>query len=222
MQEPKILSSDFRRKMKINENGEKLVDLRIKCPNIYFEIGEYLNADNKHPSEVEDAYFVRESVANLINKAQNSLPSGFKIVLRCGYRNQKVQARGYRKGYKELKKKNPHWDEKKLRVEIEKRVDPADVGPHCSGGAIDITIADKQGHQLDMGTKIGDFSKKAYTYTEKITKEQRLNRQILINAMLKINFFDFPTEWWHWSYGEREWAYDNNKTAFYGPIKARR
>lgn len=222
--EIKVLSSAFRRTMPINECGEKLVDLRVECPGIAFDIAEYLNIDGKSQSEFEDAHFVRKTVAEKINLAQASLSGGLKLLIRCGYRTPEVQARGYNETYAELAAANPDWDEVKMSEEIEKQVDPPDVGPHCSGGAVDLSIVDKNGVELDMGTTLGvrgNFSTRMYTYSDEITESQRANRKILIDAMTGVEFFDFPAEWWHWSYGEREWAFANNQVAFYGPIEKR-
>lgn len=219
MIEPAIISSDFRRKMKIHENGERLVDLRTECPDIVFEIAEYLNADGEHLEEFENAHFARETVARRVTIVQDSLPTGFRLLVRCAYRTPEVQARQYTKGYRALMEQNPTWSAARLDAEIEKRIDPPDVGPHCAGGAVDVSIVGEDGKQLDMGTGLDVFNRKAYTHSEEITEAQKANRQILINAMLGAGFFDFPTEWWHWSYGEREWAHAYGEKAIYGPIE---
>ncbi|MCX6728343.1 MAG: hypothetical protein NTV39_01040 [Candidatus Saccharibacteria bacterium] len=221
MQEIKILPSSVRKKIKVYENNEKLVDLRIKCPDIEYEIADYLNQDGEHPTEAEDAYFVRESVAEMINKAQLLLPSGYKLLHRCGYRKPDVQARQYRRDYEDLKTENPTWSKAKLDIEIEKRTDPPEVGPHCTGGAIDISIIKDDGEKIDMGTNMGVFNLGTYTDSNTISPIASSNRQILINAMTSAGFLNFPCEWWHWSYGEREWAYANNQTPFYDSIKQR-
>jgi D-alanyl-D-alanine dipeptidase len=35
----------------------------------------------------------------------------------------------------------------------------------------------------------------------------------LIDAMRAAGFVNYPTEWWHWSYGDRYWAYLLGKPA---------
>ena len=83
------------------------------------------------------------------------------------------------------------------------------------GGAIDLTITSSQG-DLDMGTMIGDFtdSDKIKTFAKNISQAQKENRQLLHDLMLKENFAPFYGEWWHFSYGDKEWA------AFYGHQKS--
>jgi len=221
MQKINILSSDFRRTMPIDECGEKLVDLRNECPGIAFEIADYLNQDDSNPSEVEDAYYVRRTVAEMIKKAQKSLPQELSLLIRCGYRTPEVQTRQYKKDYEDLRIKEPTWNKAKLDIEIVKCTDPPDIGPHCTGGAIDLSIIDKFGKQLDMGTAMGVFNLDTYTYSDTIKPDVKINRKVLIDAMSKAGFLNFPAEWWHWSYGDREWAFANNQTAFYGPIDQR-
>lgn len=218
MTEINILSSSFRRLLPINECGEMLVDLRTECPQISFEIAEYLQQESK---EAEDAYFVRKSVAKMINSAQLALPDGYRLLVRCGYRTPQVQARQFQRDYSDLKEQHPTWTTEKLDIEIIKRTDPPDVGPHCTGGAIDLSLVDRKDSQLDMGTKMGTFVADAITCSDTISTKAKQNRKILIDAMQSAGFLNFPAEWWHWSYGDHEWAYANNKTTFYGQIEYR-
>lgn len=213
-----ILPSSFRRTLPINECGEKLVDLRAECPQISFEIAEYLQQELK---ESKDAYFVRESVAKMVNVAQSALPDGYRLLVRCGYRTPQVQARQFRGDYADLKEQHPTWTEEQLDIEIIKRTDPPDVGPHCTGGAIDLSLVDGQGAHLNMGTKMGTFVTDTITYSDTISTKAKQNRKILIDVMQNAGFLNFPAEWWHWSYGDHEWAYANNKTTFYGQIEHR-
>jgi D-alanyl-D-alanine dipeptidase len=221
MTEIQTLSSSFRKQMKVYDNHEKLVDVRVECPGVMYEIASYLNQDGNHPSETEDAYFVRESVADMISTAQSYLPKGIKFLLRCGYRTPGVQARQYKKDYEDLRQENPTWEKATLDIEIEKRTDPPEVGPHCTGGAIDISIISENGKKIDMGTNMGVFNLDTYTESTTISSRASNNRQILIDAMTRAGFLNFPGEWWHWSYGDREWAYAKNQKPFYESIRKR-
>ena len=90
------------------------------------------------------------------------------------------------------------------------------VAGHPTGGAVDVTI---QG--LDMGGEIADFSNPHLmpTYCETITKEQQSNRILLHDLMVSEGFAPFYGEWWHFSYGDKEWAAMHEKShAIYGTI----
>ena len=51
-----------------------------------------------------------------------------------------------------------------------------------------------------------------------VTKAARRHRDILASAMDAAGFINYPAEWWHWSYGDRYWAFQTGHgTALYGP-----
>ena len=79
---------------------------------------------------------------------------------------------------------------------------------HRNGGAFDLTIVNRRGEELFMGTDHDDLTDKAalwyYKNIKKSTvleKEARKNRRILARAMKKAGFKEYPPEWWHWGYG---------------------
>lgn len=89
------------------------------------------------------------------------------------------------------------------------------VAGHPTGGAVDVTLP------LDMGGSIKDFSQpeKLPTFSACITPCQAKNRKLLHDLMIGEGFAPFYGEWWHFSYGDREWAafYGYPKT-LYGPV----
>ena len=57
------------------------------------------------------------------------------------------------------------------------------------------------------------------TNSQKISAEARHYRQIMNSALMSAGFVNYPTEYWHWSYGDRYWAYHQGQsTAIYGVI----
>lgn len=82
---------------------------------------------------------------------------------------------------------------------------------HSFGMALDITILDEQGRELDMGTGFDDLSEKSHPALEaqllergEITREQITNRQLLRDAMAYAGFVGINSEWWHFDCGDRE------------------
>ncbi|MEI6267035.1 MAG: M15 family metallopeptidase [bacterium] len=207
--------------VKVEDNGESLVDLRNESPEVSFEIAEYLDRVTATGVEFEDAHFVRESVAKKIAQAQEKLPEGYKLLIRCGYRTPAVQSRQYKHDYDALILEHPDWNETELDIEIENRTASVDVAPHCTGGAVDLTIVGSDGKQLDMGTKMGTFGSKTHTCSNQISQVARNNRILLLDVMTGAGFFNFPGEWWHYAYGDRDWAVINNTHSIYGPIEHR-
>jgi D-alanyl-D-alanine dipeptidase len=71
---------------------------------------------------------------------------------------------------------------------------------HPKGLAVDMTLADKDGKYLDMGTDFDDFSPRAHVDTTDITPIQQQNRQMLIEVMQEHGFTVWPYEWWHFDF----------------------
>lgn len=70
--------------------------------------------------------------------------------------------------------------------------------PHCRGVAVDLTLVDKNGYELEMGTDFDDFSPKAYHANTKISVQAQQNRFILMGIMLSAGFDFYQKEWWHY------------------------
>jgi zinc D-Ala-D-Ala dipeptidase len=77
---------------------------------------------------------------------------------------------------------------------------------HQTGAAVDLTLCYQDGTELDMGTKMQEFTPKSITASPDLTMVQKENRSILLQAMSSQDFVNYPNEWWHFSYGERLWA----------------
>jgi D-alanyl-D-alanine dipeptidase len=58
-----------------------------------------------------------------------------------------------------------------------------------------------------------------FTAATNIAPAAAANRRILINALTTAGLINYPTEWWHWSYGDRYWALTTGAPhARYGPV----
>jgi len=186
-------------KIPVKDNGEQLVDLRTVCRDIKFDICE---------PYIDDRFFLsRKTAAEKIAQAQSSLISGFKLVIFSAYRPMDIQKKHYEDMLEKLRNENPEWTDQKIKLETNKRIAPPDIiPPHTTGGAIDLSIVDKNDEYLDMGTIYKEFSSKTQTDSDQITNREKQNREMLSNIMKTTGFVNYPTEWWHWSYGDRYWA----------------
>ncbi|WP_313032867.1 M15 family metallopeptidase [Massilia alkalitolerans] len=88
---------------------------------------------------------------------------------------------------------------------------PARGSIHSYGMALDITLLDEQGRELDMGTGFDDMTnlshpalEEGFLITGELTDEQVANRRLLREGMLEAGFFGINTEWWHFDCGDRE------------------
>ena len=70
---------------------------------------------------------------------------------------------------------------------------------HNKGGAVDITLVDMEGHELDMGTDFDYFGKRAYHDNLDLPQEILDNRKLLKETMEAHGFWSIRTEWWHYN-----------------------
>ncbi|MEI6733578.1 MAG: M15 family metallopeptidase [Comamonadaceae bacterium] len=88
--------------------------------------------------------------------------------------------------------------------------DPAKGSIHSFGMAVDVTLVDQAGVELDMGTGFDDLSDLSHPKFEPrhlaqglLSQTQIRNRQVLREAMLSAGFSAISTEWWHFDFGDR-------------------
>ena len=107
--------------------------------------------------------------------------------------------------------------------------DPATPPPHSTGAAIDLTLVDEQGNEVDMGSPIDEISARSHPNRfrdSRIPEEQQFHyhRTMLFRAMESAGFIGHPNEWWHFSYGDQIWAWQlrerfgETKRAIYGAV----
>ena len=126
----------------------------------------------------------------------------------------------------DVKNKNPGLTDEEIDFKTSFFVskpsyDASNPSLHNTGGAIDLTLVTSDGYGLNMGTLFDDFTERAWTnhfetYTS--NSEVQCNRRILYNAMIKAGFTNLPSEWWHYDYGTKFWAYFTGNNALYKGI----
>ena len=71
---------------------------------------------------------------------------------------------------------------------------------HTRGSTIDLTLYDtKEQKDVDMGGTFDFFGKVSHTFYDGLTKQQKENRMLLRNAMMKFGFKGMRSEWWHFT-----------------------
>ena len=81
---------------------------------------------------------------------------------------------------------------------------------HSFGMAVDITLLDPSGRELDMGTGFDDMTALSHPVLEarhlasgELSAAQIANRQLLRDAMFQAGFSGINSEWWHFDCGDR-------------------
>ena len=83
---------------------------------------------------------------------------------------------------------------------------PDRMSLHNFGAAVDLTLADRRGQPLDMGTPFDHFGRAAGISDEEglirqglLTRQQVQNRQLLRQVMRHAGFRSISGEWWHFN-----------------------
>lgn len=208
----KILPAYFIKKVKVIDNNEKLV--RID-----------LDKDIIISSKLKSPIYLREEVYKKLKIFSKELKDkNLKIKIYDAYRSYDDQKKSWDRRYKETKKEFPDLSEKELerltKLKVSKITNINNVGGHQTGGAIDITLTDKDGKELNMGTDYSQHNNKTKTNSKMLTKEEKSNRELLLKSLEKLGFVNYPNEWWHYCYGDKMWAaYKFKKSCFYGYIE---
>ena len=205
--------------MKLIENHEKLVQANLYPEKIlarswYF--GEGLIGS------IPDIW-LRESVYERLLNASEKLPAGLRFIIWDGWRSYELQSTLYNKllsriisqGIPEIQAR----EQASIFVAIPSK-SPENVSGHLTGGSIDLTIADIHGHYLDMGGNFDETENHSYTnYYDNSNEDQtaKENRKLLLEIMESSGFSNYPNEWWHFDYGNKNWALRTEADhAFYG------
>lgn len=71
---------------------------------------------------------------------------------------------------------------------------------HSKGSTVDVTIIDGNTNEpLDMGSGFDFFGEASWVDYKNITENQKENRRLLQNVMLKHGFKNYNKEWWHFT-----------------------
>lgn len=146
---------------------------------------KYATKDNFLKVAVYDcaACYLRYKTVKALLKANKAfLEKGFSIKIFDCYRPLSVQKRMF------ALVSNPDYV-----------ADPAKGSLHNRGGAVDLTLVDADGNELDMGTPFDFFGPKAaHTFAE-LPQNIRDNRRLLKETMEANGFTALKTEWWHYN-----------------------
>lgn len=76
--------------------------------------------------------------------------------------------------------------------------DPRRGSPHSRGVALDLTLLDCHGRELDMGTAFDAFTSLSHHGRIDIPAEAQRNRLLLMGLMTAAGWDFYGNEWWHY------------------------
>lgn len=193
------------------ENPPHLVEVDIK-DNIFF---------NPRYTEIRT---IRAYIYNLLKAAQKHLPQGISLIVYEAYRPMQEQIRLWDGVVAQKKQEYPH-----LKTDSEEFIALCNIfaanpyrqgSGHQSGAAVDVSLVDANGKELDMGGEVRGFSDTAEFDCQEISAQAKQNRQILKSALEQVGMINYPSEWWHYSFGDRLWAKLTGSTlAIFGKLE---
>ncbi|MGF7229644.1 MAG: M15 family metallopeptidase [Candidatus Saccharibacteria bacterium] len=214
----KILTYDDLKAPESGTSSEPLVDVRTYDPRI---VAQYIKDDMR--KYTGDQIYVRDTLAQKLGNVSAELAaSNLRLKVVYGYRHPEVQQAYFSKRQTEILTEFPDLSGDDLERYTHNFVAVPDVAGHPAGAAVDLTIIDMSGDDLDMGTGIADYSDPQLirTFDSRLSNQQQNNRLVLHDLMIDQGFAPFYGEWWHFSYGDREWAaFNHKKTARYCAVE---
>ena len=166
-------------------------DLRYASPN------NFVGADMYSPFDC--AWLHRDAAAALEKAAARlaALAPGHKLLVLDALRPQRVQER--------------MWKALEGTELTQYLANPVRGSIHSFGMAVDVTVVDAQGRELDMGTGFDDLTERSHPALEEgflmrgdLTAAHVENRKLLREAMAHGGWQGIRTEWWHFDAGDRE------------------
>lgn len=208
----------------------------VECGEVLVDVADYDGAlvygEPPECSQTAGYYTkMRQTVFDKVCRAQQKLPHGLRFRLYEGFRSLEVQQLLFDQELHKIGLAHPEWSDRERFHEAMRLASPVvnldgtnNVPPHNTGAAIDIEIITEDGALLDMGMTAKDWSSAdpdiSYTHSKLISSTAQNNRQLLLNVLQEQEFVNYPHEWWHFSYGDRYWAYCKGQShAIYGSVE---
>jgi D-alanyl-D-alanine dipeptidase len=207
MSDPRVVS------IPVRECGEPLADVRGR-----------LRVDTRMADDAGAYAHLRSGLLDRLERAERRLPEGFHLLIVEGYRPISMQRRIFDAYRSELQTAFPEMSPEESYIGASRYVSPVDIAPHTAGAAVDLTLCAPDGTEYDMGTEVNDNPEQSdgacYTAAAAISADARAHRKLLAAALEPVGLVNYPTEWWHWSYGDRYWAMSTQAgEARYGPVE---
>jgi len=166
------------------KNNNVFVNLNNYSNDFVYDM-KYATTDNFLKEKVYpcgECFLRVKTVKSLIEANKMFLEKGYKIKLFDCYRPKAIQEK--------------MWQ---IVPDANFVANPKKGSIHNRGGAVDISLVDSIGVELNMGTKFDFFGEEAsHNYTN-LSEEILANRKLLKEIMLQNNFKSFDSEWWHYN-----------------------
>ncbi|MFW0738159.1 M15 family metallopeptidase [Flavobacterium sp. N502536] len=184
-----ILTANAQNETYSSEEGSEIADttfvnLKDYSNDFVYDM-KYATEDNFLKAKVYDCaecLLRYKTVKALIAANKDFMKNGCKIKLFDCYRPLSIQKK--------------MWE---IVSNPEYVADPKKGSIHNKGGAVDITLVNAKGEELEMGTNFDFFGIEASHNYKKFPVSVKANRKYLKSVMIKNGFNSFDSEWWHYN-----------------------
>ncbi len=153
-------------------DSDIVVDLRYATKDNFMNYQAY--PDNSR------ALLRRETAIKLIRACEIFKDDGYTLKIWDAYRPLSVQ--------------RIMWQHSPLPGYV---ADPDRGSNHNRGAAVDVTLLDEEGKELEMPSGFDDFTDKAARDYGNLTSEAKKNMDYMTQVMVNCGFKTIRTEWWH-------------------------
>ena len=106
---------------------------------------------------------------------------------------------GYRiKIFDAFRPSEAQWVLWNFRPDPEFLADPRKGSPHSRGAAVDLTLIDRHGRELDMGTGFDEFTPRSHHASTEVSEAAQRHRFLLLGLMSAAGWDFYKNEWWHY------------------------
>jgi D-alanyl-D-alanine dipeptidase len=182
--ENKFPEISFKKEDQVVINDSAFVNLKDYSSDFVYDM-RYASSNNFLKAKVYDCaecYLRYKTVKALVTANAKFLKKGYRIKIFDCYRPLDIQKK--------------MW----VIVPNAKYVANPETGSiHNRGGAVDLTLVDLEGQELDMGTDFDFFGQEAAQDYDLISDEIKQNRKLLRTTMTNSDFRIIDSEWWHYN-----------------------
>ncbi|WP_017328187.1 M15 family metallopeptidase [Synechococcus sp. PCC 7336] len=207
----------------IEDCGEPLVELPSQIQRLEPHPYRALGADYQGRSPFQ----LRSGAVRRLERAQlelQRLQPGWQLLIFDTYRPIAVQRFMVEYSYRQLLHARQLDPEELSEQQHQQLVDevlalwawpssnPATPPPHSTGAAVDLSLVDGSGCEVEMGSPIDELSERSHPAhfegsSDPDSQRYHCHRQLLHQVMAIAGFQRHPKEWWHFSYGDQMWAW---------------
>jgi D-alanyl-D-alanine dipeptidase len=160
-----------------------LVEIASPARDVAVDI-RYATSDNftGKPVYAQAGCYLHADAAAALDRAIGlARPLGFRLKIFDAFRPSEAQ-----------------WALWTCRPDPEFLADPRKGSPHSRGVAVDLTLLDRAGRELDMGTGFDAFTPLSHHANTEIPASAQANRLTLLGLMSAAGWDFYKNEWWHY------------------------